>query len=99
MEKVLRNPPVPPLTLNPELPPGFVAFLDWSLQKSPRDRPTDAATFVRELEAIAASPEDASRIFNRIDPTRRPRRLRIMVLLALAALAMACGVLWLALRG
>lgn len=59
MEEVVHKPPTPPQQHNPSLPAGLVAFLDWSLQKAPADRPADAATFVRELERIAETPDDA----------------------------------------
>jgi serine/threonine-protein kinase len=83
MEKVIKEPHTPPRERNPALPLGFAAFLDWSLEKKPENRPPDAGTFVRVLEAVARTPNDPSCIPGRATPKGGKRGVMLVVAIVL----------------
>jgi serine/threonine-protein kinase len=93
MERVVRDPAPAPRTLVPDLPAGLAAFLEWSLEKDLARRPPDAATFVRELRAVLADPEDARRIAALARGREgRPHLAALAIGVVLAALV--AGAIW-----
>jgi len=99
MEKVVKESPAEPRTLIPDLPAGLAAFLLWSLEKDLARRPGDAATFVRELHAVVAAPDDAKRfaLLRRAAGGGR-RGMLVAVLIGSAAILAAAVTWWLARR-
>jgi serine/threonine protein kinase len=62
MEKVIKEPPVPPRTVKADIPVAISQFIEWTMDKLPERRPQSAGEFVRELEIAVFAPEDGSRI-------------------------------------
>jgi serine/threonine protein kinase len=62
MEKVIKEPPVPPKTIRADIPEAISQFILWTMDKLPERRPQNAGEFVRELEIAVFQPEDSRRI-------------------------------------
>lgn len=69
MYKILNEPPVPPRTINPRVPPGFDRIIFRALAKRPEDRYQTAREFARDLRNHdAVTPGDTKRLRNEINP-------------------------------
>ncbi len=60
MHKVLNQPPVPPRTLNPDLPEALQKVVEKAIAKRPEDRFQTAAEFMKALKLAAESPASAA---------------------------------------
>jgi eukaryotic-like serine/threonine-protein kinase len=102
MELVLKEPPVAPRTRVPDLPLGVEALVLWSLEKSPNERIPDATTFLRELQATIAAPDDGERIRHlraAAAPTgQRGGALGRVLLLIVLVVVVAAAAAWFFLR-
>jgi serine/threonine-protein kinase len=50
--KHVSEAPIPPRTINPNVPPELEQVILWALNKSPADRPTDAEQLIDALEQV-----------------------------------------------
>ena len=97
----VSEPPVPPMEVNPEVPPALNAVTLRAMEKNPDRRYQDADEFIAELEAARAAPMEilppppiVEEVVEEEEPGRR-WWLWLIALLALAAIAVG---LWLLLR-
>ena len=92
VEAILIRAPVPPASLNPDLPPELVAVIGKALEKDRRLRYQHASEMRADLQRVkrAGGPERPSPL----EAARTPRRKRVRVLAAAlgVALAVALGV-------
>ena len=97
----VSEPPVPPMEVNPEVPPALNAVTLRAMEKNPDRRYQDADEFIAELEAARAAPMEilppppiVEEVVEEEEPGRR-WWLWLIALLALVAIAVG---LWLLLR-
>lgn len=62
MHKVLNQPPVPPRTLNPDLPEALQKVVEKAIAKRPEDRFQTAAEFMKALKLAVESPAPAAQV-------------------------------------
>jgi eukaryotic-like serine/threonine-protein kinase len=86
--------PVPPMELNPSIPPALDAVVMRALEKDPARRFADADAFIAALEAARAAPHELPPVVlapvdELVEEERRGLRwwLWLLILLALAAIA------------
>ena len=88
-DRIRRDPP-PIGNLAPQVDPQFAAWIDWLIRRWPDDRPADADQALRALRGSTAPPPPRPTLGR---AARRP--LPLLVALAVIAVAVITGTIWL----